>query len=146
MTTVGREQKLFELDEARRTLPLVSRIVRDIVEKTESMKEVYLAIREGAEGDASIERLEELQDLLHDIADERAEFVEELTALGIELKDPNIGLVDFPARLDDRVVYLCWKLGEETIDHWHELTSGFSGREPVEDAFEEEPFVNSSEA
>ena len=68
MTTVGREQKLFELEEARRTLPLVSRIVRDIVEKTERMKEVYLKIRQEAEDDADIERLEELQDRLHDLA------------------------------------------------------------------------------
>ena len=142
MTTISREQKLFELEEARSTLPLVSRIVRDIVEKTERMKEAYLGIRQEAEDDAVIERLEELQDSLHD----RAGFVEELSNLGVELKDPNIGLVDFPARLEDRVVYLCWRLGEETIDHWHELTSGFSGREPVEGSFEADPVVNSSEA
>jgi len=145
MTTISREQKLFGLEEARNTLPLVSRIVRDIVEKTERMKEAYLKIRQEAEDDADIERLEELQDRLHDLADERAGFVEELSNLGVELKDPNIGLVDFPARLEDRVVYLCWRLGEETIDHWHELTSGFSGREPVEGSFEADPVVNSSE-
>jgi len=110
------------------------------------MKEVYLEIRQEAEDDAGIERLEELQDRLHDLADERAGFVEELSNLGVELKDPNIGLVDFPARLEGRVVYLCWRLGEETIDHWHELASGFSGREPVEGNFEADPVVNSSEA
>ena len=129
------------------SLALLSRgTSRDIVEKTERMKEVYLKIRQEAEDDADIERLEELQDRLHDLADERAGFVEELSNLGVELKDPNIGLVDFPARLEDRVVYLCWRLGEESIDHWHELTSGFSGREPVEGCFGADPVVNSSEA
>ena len=54
MTTISREQKLFELEEARSTLPLVSRIVRDIVEKTERMKEAYLGIRQEAEDDAAI--------------------------------------------------------------------------------------------
>ena len=83
MTTISREQKLFGLEEARNTLPLVSRIVRDIVEKTERMKEVYLKIRQEAEDDADIERLEELQDRLHDLADERAGFVEELSNLGL---------------------------------------------------------------
>ena len=55
MTTISREQKLFGLEEARSTLPLVSRIVRDIVEKTERMKEVYLKIRQEAEDDADID-------------------------------------------------------------------------------------------
>ena len=146
MTTISREQKLFGLEEARSTLPLVSRIVRDIVEKTERMKEVYLKIRQEAEDDADIERLEELQDRLHDLADERAGFVEELSNLGVELKDPNIGLVDFPARLDGRVVYLCWKLGEESIEHWHELTTGFDNREPVEGNFEPDVVVASNKA
>jgi len=146
MTTVSREQKLFKLEEARKTLPLVSRIVSDIVEMTDGMKEAYLEIRQAAEDGASRDRLEEIQDRLHALADERTGFIEELASLGVELKDPNIGLVDFPARLEDRVVYLCWRLGEESIDHWHELTGGFSAREPVEGSFEPGPVASSREA
>lgn len=59
--------------------------------------------------------------------------VEKLEDLGCVLKDPNIGLVDFPAvRLGVRVL-LCWKLGEETVSFWHNLADGFTGRKPVED-------------
>jgi len=141
-----REQKLFELEEARSTLPLVSRIVSDIVEVTAQMKEIYLEIREVAGEGSDRERLDELQERLQEIADGRSEFFEELAALGIEMKDPNKGLVDFPALLDDRVVYLCWKLGEETIEHWHELATGFDNREPVEGNFEPDALVASSEA
>ena len=141
-----REQKLFELEEARSTLPLVSRIVSDIVEVTAQMKEIYLEIREVAGEGSDRERLDELQERLQGIADGRSEFFEELAALGIEMKDPNKGLVDFPALLDGRVVYLCWKLGEETIEHWHELATGFDNREPVEGNFESDALVASSEA
>lgn len=141
-----REQKLFELEEARSTLPLVSRIVSDIVEVTAQMKEIYLEIREVAGEGSDRERLDELQERLQEIADGRSEFFEELAALGIEMKDPNKGLVDFPALLDGRVVYLCWKLGEETIEHWHELATGFDNREPVEGNFEPDAVVASSEA
>lgn len=143
---LSREQKLFKLEEARSTLPLVSRIVSDIVEVTARMKAVYLEIREVAEEGSSRGRLDELQDRLNELADGRSEFLEELSGLGIEIKDPNIGLVDFPALLDERVVYLCWKLGEETIDHWHELTTGFASREPVEGNFKPGTVAASNEA
>jgi hypothetical protein len=59
--------------------------------------------------------------------------VKKLEDLGCVLKDPNIGLVDFPAvRLGVRVL-LCWKLGEETVSFWHNLNDGFTGRKPVQD-------------
>ena len=61
------------------------------------------------------------------------------------MKDPNKGLIDFPALLDGRVVYLCWKLGEETVEHWHELTAGFDNREPVEGSFVPDTVVASNE-
>ena len=50
---------------------------------------------------------------------------------GIVLRDIDRGLVDFPALLEDREVYLCWKYGEERIDYWHETDSGYSGRQPL---------------
>jgi hypothetical protein len=56
------------------------------------------------------------------------ECAQELHHLGIELKDPFTGLVDFPSILDDHEVYLCWRLGEPEVAHWHELDAGFAGR------------------
>jgi hypothetical protein len=57
--------------------------------------------------------------------------VEHLAALGILLRDPETGLVDFPSEREGRPVYLCWRLGEERISHWHDLESGFAGRKPL---------------
>lgn len=57
--------------------------------------------------------------------------VKALTELGIEVKDIGTGLIDFPCERDGRVVYLCWRLGEDDIAYWHELDDGFAGRQPL---------------
>ena len=57
--------------------------------------------------------------------------VEELRALGVEPKNGPEGLVDFPAMMEGRPVYLCWKLGEPEVLHWHDLDAGFRGRQPL---------------
>ncbi|MBX5492055.1 MAG: DUF2203 domain-containing protein [Chloroflexi bacterium] len=57
--------------------------------------------------------------------------VQAVTALGVELKDIETGLVDFPSWREGRVVYLCWRLGEPTIAWWHEVDAGFAGRQPL---------------
>lgn len=58
--------------------------------------------------------------------------VEELHALGCEVKDLEMGLVDFRSLREGREVYLCWHVGEETISYWHELDAGFGGRQPLD--------------
>jgi len=54
--------------------------------------------------------------------------------MGIELKDPELGLVDFRSIREGREVYLCWQLGEEHLSFWHEIDTGFAGRQPLEEA------------
>src|SRR6476660_2692618 len=54
-----------------------------------------------------------------------------LTALGVQVKDPDGGLVDFPAVRDGEDVLLCWQLGEESVEWWHGLEDGFGGRQPI---------------
>ena len=58
--------------------------------------------------------------------------VEALNAKGIVLRDPESGLVDFPAKRDGREVFLCWRLGEDRVAFWHGPESGFAGRRPLE--------------
>lgn len=53
--------------------------------------------------------------------------------LGVVIKDVDLGLCDFPAMLGGRMVYLCWKLGEDHIEWWHEVSSGFKDRRPLDD-------------
>jgi len=59
------------------------------------------------------------------------DYVDELTDVGCELKDYQIGLIDFVGRHQRRDVYLCWKLGEERIGYWHEMNAGYAGRQPI---------------
>jgi hypothetical protein len=54
-----------------------------------------------------------------------------LLATGVALKDINSGLVDFLSQRDGRDVYLCWRYGEESVAYWHELETGFAGRQPI---------------
>src|SRR5262249_47804311 len=58
---------------------------------------------------------------------------QEILGLGIEIKDFDQGLIDFPSRRDGKVVYLCWRRGEESIEWWHDLDAGFAGRQRIED-------------
>ncbi len=57
--------------------------------------------------------------------------LEELDAAGVILRDPETGLIDFPARREGRDVFLCWRMGEETVAHWHGMEAGFAGRHPL---------------
>lgn len=61
--------------------------------------------------------------------------IKQLQDWGIELKDLQTGLIDFPALREGRVVYLCWQLGEPEIAYWHETDTGFAGRQPLDDQF-----------
>lgn len=56
----------------------------------------------------------------------------EIDATGVQVKDLDIGLLDFPCKLEDRTILLCWKLGEPRITHWHGAEEGFAGRKPID--------------
>jgi hypothetical protein len=60
------------------------------------------------------------------------ELVERVTGFGVEVKDLEMGLADFLSERDGRDVYLCWKLGEERVSFWHELTTGYTSRQPLD--------------
>ncbi|HZP16930.1 MAG TPA: DUF2203 domain-containing protein [Terriglobales bacterium] len=57
----------------------------------------------------------------------------EIEAMGVQVKDLDIGLLDFPCEVDGQIILLCWKLGEKSITHWHGVSEGFAGRKPVDE-------------
>jgi hypothetical protein len=63
------------------------------------------------------------------------ESIVEIDAIGVQVKDLEAGLLDFPCRIDDEVVLLCWRMGEPAIEHWHTMEAGFQGRQPVDERF-----------
>ena len=120
--------KYFTVTEANSALPLVNRIVKDIVEQYRQVMANHAQLQEGDLPDPERDRLESARS---QATDKLENLSNELADIGCELKDRESGLVDFPARMDRRDVYLCWKLGEEQITQWHEVYAGFSGREPI---------------
>lgn len=130
-------KKRFTVEEANHTLPLVRAIASDIVthsreilERKERLKQMRpnagSAVRE-ADNVYNEEVLQIEEEIEKDTA-RLQDYVNELQALGVELKDPARGLVDFPSVMDGRDVYLCWQLGEPEVGYWHELEDGFQGR------------------
>ena len=57
----------------------------------------------------------------------------EINAIGVQVKDLDIGLLDFPCRVDGEIVLLCWKMGEPTITHYHGTEEGYAGRRPIDE-------------
>ena len=57
----------------------------------------------------------------------------EINAVGVQVKDLDIGLLDFPCEVDGVIILLCWKLGEEALTQWHGMEEGFAGRKPIDD-------------
>lgn len=124
----------FTVDDANRMLPLVRRIVSDVVRDylrwQDKVREFEAAAAsrtiDNPNGDA--DRLErEAQDIAREIDG----YIAEITQLGVQIKGLDTGLVDFPGELDGRPVLLCWQLGEEKVEHWHEENAGFIGRQPL---------------
>jgi hypothetical protein len=129
----SRPKRRFSLAEANRSLPLVKRVVGDIV-KTHALA---MKLQHEVERQSTAKHQKQqpfpatIQEQLDTCMNKLEDFVDELSEIGCELKDYQMGLIDFVGRHEGRDVYLCWKLGEERITHWHELDSGFAGRQPV---------------
>lgn len=153
--TVERQYKkrFFSVAEANQRLPLVRAIVGDIVslfadvqERRERLTTLVQRDGTGAKRQASpyTEELEQMDAEIRSDIERLNGFAHELAELGVELKDPNIGLCDFPTIVDDQEACLCWKLGEPSVDFWHDLKSGFSGRQSVTDLPTASRFVEST--
>lgn len=115
--------KYFTPTKARNTLPLVKKIVKDILDTSREMRLIADEIGGEVENDPRILKL----------ADNIEGFMQELEEIGCFFKDWNfsIGLVDFPAIIDGKEVLLCWKSDEEDILFYHEQEAGFAGRKPI---------------
>jgi len=129
-----RETKYFTPEEANKTLPLVKKIVKDILDYSFELK----TISDSTNGE--IEDNREAQNLISSIKG----FMRELEEIGCAYKDWNfsIGLVDFPAILDGEEVYLCWKSDEESITYFHGINEGFRGRKAIPEYYFNEEIIS----
>ncbi len=124
--------KTFTISEARATLPLIRSIVKDIREVWRKLSEDQLSydLLNGHRNldeffPAEIERLKEYECKLD-------EYITELKQIGVSLKSPELGLIDFLYELNGRKVCLCWKDGEDDILYWHSTNAGYLNRQLID--------------
>jgi hypothetical protein len=125
----------FTVEQANRMLPLVRRIAADIVrdyrrwqDAVDAFEVATAASRADAPDPHAVQLQREAQQMAADIDG----YVRELAALGLECKSFDLGLVDFPGEVDGAPAYLCWRLGEPSVQWWHGRDSGFAGRRPLD--------------
>ena len=124
--------KLFTLEEANALLPAVREILRKIQSSRRRLSvyrhQAKLAAEGAEQGGGGMEGGWLYAKILTKLTDEIAE----LDTIGVQLKDFDRGLVDFPSLREGRVVLLCWQLGEgDQLEWWHDMDAGFAGRTPL---------------
>ena len=138
----GDRRKLFTLAEANAALAIVRPLLEDLAESKRGLDVVHATLlrltphqRENGHRLNAIG----LEQQMERLVDRLARGIRDIEVMGIELKDIDAGLIDFPALQQGRVVYLCWRLGEDEIGYWHEISTGFAGRRPISDFAGEAP-------
>ncbi len=130
----GAATKIFTVEQANRMLPLVRRIVRDIVDahlRWTRAVQSYETAATWTRADSPSSQLSALEGDVKRLAAEIEGYLGELRELGVDFKGFELGLVDFPGERDGRVIHLCWKLDEDEVKYWHEVADGYAGRQPL---------------
>ncbi|MGD0788676.1 MAG: DUF2203 domain-containing protein [Terracidiphilus sp.] len=134
--------KTFTLEEAQSLLPVLESLLKRAIEDKQSAEEVGSGLTElirriylsgGMKVDAT--KVAKLRSEMETYLLRVRESIAEMDSIGVQVKDLEAGLLDFPCRLDDEVVLLCWRMGEPAIEYWHTVEQGFQGRQPVDDRF-----------
>lgn len=134
--------KTFSLEEAQTLVPVLQSLMKNAIDakgtaETISEELQRLSQRIFMNGGTLVR--------IADVAKRRAQHdksvqqvkdtLAEIDSIGVQVKDLDTGLLDFPCRLGEEIVLLCWKMGETEIQHWHTMDSGFSGRQVVDERF-----------
>ena len=126
----------FTVEQANNTLPLVKRIVADVLEDygvwRDLMRQFELLSAGATDESGESEEQIALREQVDTAAQRINACMDELAQIGCVFKGFEQGLVDFHSKRDNRDVFLCWKHGEPAVEHWHEVQGGFDGRQPVE--------------
>ncbi len=141
--------RTFTLDEAHSLLPVLESLLRTAINSKKTLDEV------DAEQQALHHRIFLNGGMFLDIvplarrkaerakAEQRAkDAIAEIDSIGVQVKDLDIGLLDFPCEVEGQTILLCWKLGEKSITHWHGVQEGFSGRKPIDERIARAKKVN----
>ena len=130
----------FTLDEAQTLLPVLESLLRQAIQSKKLIEEVDAEVQE------TVHRIflngGTMVNVVHLAARKAArekaiqrikDAISEIDATGVQVKDLDVGLLDFPCKVEGEIVLLCWKLGEAKIAFWHDTTSGFASRQPIDE-------------
>jgi len=134
--------KTFTLDEAQSLLPVLESLLNRAIEARQAAGELQEELSElmrrvmltgGMKVDAAAVRAKKTT--LEGLVQRAKDSLQEIDAIGVQVKDLDTGLLDFPCLLEGETVLLCWKRGETRIDFWHRMEDGFRGRQPIDRRF-----------
>jgi len=134
--------KTFTLDEAQSLLPVLESLLKRAIEGrraaqlveselNELPQRIYLSGGMRVNSASVAKQRAEVEENLKRVQ----ESIAEIDAIGVQVKDLDSGLLDFPCQINGEVVLLCWRMGERAIEHWHTVEAGFQGRKPVDERF-----------
>lgn len=134
--------RTFSLDEANMLLPVLESLLRTAIEANQRLQETQRELQEirqhvflSGGGLVSVSAMLALQKRGENASQRRQDALAEIDSMGVQIKDLEAGLLDFPCQVEDHIVLLCWKLGESNIGYWHTLEDGFKGRRPIDATF-----------
>src|SRR5438876_119180 len=133
-------ERTFTLDEAQTLLPILESLLKQAINGKKLIEDVDAELQETAHrvflnGGMMLNvvqlarRKAEREKAIRRVKDALAE----IDATGVQVKDLDVGLLDFPCKVEGETVLLCWKLGETKIAFWHDTTTGFAGRKPIDE-------------
>jgi len=134
--------KTFTLDEAQTLIPVLQSLMKNAMESKQTVESVAEELQQLSQrifmNGGTLVRIAEVAKRRgqHDKAVQQVkDTMAEIDSIGVQVKDLDSGLLDFPCRLGEEIVLLCWKMGESEIQHWHTQDSGFAGRQAVDERF-----------
>jgi hypothetical protein len=132
--------RTFTLDEAQSLLPVLESLLRTAIAAKKIMEDFEgeqqaLAQRIFLNGGTHVDVVPLAKRKAERVkAEQRAkDALAEIDSIGVQVKDLDIGLLDFPCEVEGEIILLCWKLGEKSITHWHGTREGFAGRKPIDE-------------
>jgi hypothetical protein len=133
-------EKTFTLEEAQSLLPVLESLLRQAIEGKKQAEAIDAEFQEIAHrvflNGGTFLKIVPLAKRRAD-RDKAVQTVKdaitEISSIGVQVKDLDMGLLDFPCVVDGQIILLCWKLGEKAIEYWHGLEEGYAGRKPIDD-------------
>jgi hypothetical protein len=143
------EIKHFTLDEAQSLLPVLESLLKRAIEARRAVQEIEermqaLSRKIFLSGGllVDVERVRKRRSACETQMQQAKDSLAEIDAIGVQVKDLDTGLLDFPCLVDGETVLLCWKMGENGIGFWHTLEAGFRGRQPLDARFTKKADTN----